>query len=256
MNLSPATVYLWFTFVEDIQDEKLLSEYRRLLPASELEKLERYRFDKHRKRYLVGRALIRTILSRCTGLVPKQITFSRGDYGRPFLLPFGTSPPPEFNLSYTDGLVAAALSLECRVGIDVENTSREIDCLEIAERYFSTAEYMELQQLPKPLLKERFFELWTLKEAYVKAQGGGLHTPLDEVSFHLRDANNDPVKSTYVVTDDGRQWQFRTLKPSDRHKASFCVRRNAESPLRVISKKTIPLIAEDDFIMYKDRYKL
>ena len=252
MKLSPATVYLWFTFVEDIQDEKLLSEYRRLLPASELEKLERYRFDKHRKRYLVGRALIRTILSRCTGLEAKQIAFSREDQGRPFLLPFGTSPPPEFNISYTDGLVAAAQSLECRVGIDVENSSREIDCLEIAERYFSSAEYTELEQLPEPLLKERFFELWTLKEAYVKAQGRGLHIPLDEVSFHLRNANSDPAKSTSVVTDDGRQWQFRTLKPSDRHKAALCVRRRAMSPLRVISKKTIPLIAEDDFTMYTD----
>ena len=133
--------------------------------------------------------------------------------------------------------------------IDVENTSREIDCLEIAERYFSSAEYMELEQLPEPLLKERFFELWTLKEAYVKAQGRGLHIPLDEVSFHLRDANDDPAKSTSVVTDDGRQWQFRTLKPSDRHKASLCIGQETDIPLRVVSKKSIPLLSEHDFNM-------
>lgn len=244
MDLSPETIYLWFSFVEEVQDEKLMADYMSLLPAGELEKLKRYRFDKHRKQYLVGRALIRTILSRCTELAPSKIDFVREDNGRPYLAESGKNSPPQFNLSYTDGLVAVAVTQESRVGIDVENTSREIDCLEIAERYFSPAEYKELEQLPEPLLKQRFFEFWTLKEAYVKAHGRGLNIPLDEISFHLHKKNKDYTTSTSIVTDDGRQWQFRTLKPSNLHRASFCIQ-DAEIPFKVKSKKVIPLLEED-----------
>jgi len=244
MKLSPATVYLWFTFVEEIQDKLLLAEYKNLLPEEELEKLRRFRFVTHKRRYLVGRALIRTILSRCTGLVPKDLVFSREEHGRPYLLHSGKSPPPQFSISYTDGLVGVALTLESRVGIDVENTRREIDCLAIAESYFSPDEHKELTLLSEPQLKERFFELWTLKEAYVKAHGSGLHIPLDEVRFHLREKKKEQSKATSMVTDDERQWQFETFKPSEEQRAALCVHQDFQIPFKVISKKAIPLESE------------
>ncbi len=249
MKLSPATVYLWFSFVEDIQDEQLLAEYQNLLPREELDRLGRFRFDTHKKRYLVGRALIRTILSRCTGLDPKQIVLSREEYGRPYLLYSGRNPPPQFSLSYTDGLVGVALTIECRVGIDVENTSRELDCLEIAENYFSPAEYRELKQLSESPLKRRFFELWTLKEAYVKAQGSGLYLPLDEVSFLLGEENTNPSKVISLMTDEGKQWQFGTCRPSEQHRAAFCVCQDTQIPLQVICTRAIPLVSEDDLTL-------
>ena len=249
MEISPATAYLWFSFLEEIQDETLIAEYRRLLPSSERDKLGRYRFDRHKKRYLVGRALIRTVLSSCTGVAPDQITLARETRGRPYLLKSGKKPAPQFSLSYTDGLVAVALTSECRVGVDIENTTRDIDCLEIAESYFAPAEYMELKQLPQPLQKERFFEFWTLKEAYMKAQGSGLQMPLDEVSFSSGDKKEYFKKWVPLATKDGRQWQFRTFKPSERYRASLCVHKATEISLSVISKKVIPLVKEDAFTM-------
>ena len=239
-------MYLWFTFLEDIQDQKLLAEYRSLLPATELQRLERYRFDKHRKQYLVGRALIRTILSRCTALAPSKIDITREDNGRPYLLKSGKDSPPQFNLSYTDGLVAVAVTLESRVGIDVENTSRETDCLEIAERYFSPDEYKELVQLPVPLLKQRFFEFWTLKEAYLKARGLGLNAPLAEASFAI--GNNDSVTmnpTPMTMADDG-DWHLRMLKPGPEHTAAFCVSQDSAIPMGLKIKKAIPLESEED----------
>ena len=249
MKLSPATVYLWFTFVEEIHNKLLLAEYKNLLPEEELERLSRFRFHAHKQRYLVGRALIRTILSRYTGLDPKQVVFSREEHGRPYLLRSWKSPLPQFSLSYTDGLVGVALTLESRVGIDVENTSREIDCLAIAESYFSSDEHKELKLLSEPLLKKRFFRLWTLKEAYVKAQGSGLSIPLNEASFHLREKNKEQSKATSMVADDGRHWQFETFKPSEGHRAAFCVCQDFQIPFKVISTKVIPLESEKDFAL-------
>lgn len=250
MKLPPATVYLWFTFVEEIHDKRLLAEYKNLLPEEELEKLSRFRLHSHKQRYLVGRALIRTILSRYIGLDPQQIVFSREEHGRPYLLRSWKSPSPQFSLSYTDGLVGVALTLESRVGIDVENIRREIDCLAIAESYFSPDEHKELKLLSEPQLKKRFFELWTLKEAYGKAQGRGLRMPLDEVSFHLRKKSKEQLKATSMVADDGRQWQFETFKPSEEHRAAFFVCQDLQIPFKVISTKAIPLESEKDVALF------
>ena len=249
MKLSPATVYLWFTFVEEIQDEKLMEEYRRLLPAKELEKLGRYRFDRHKKRYLVGRALLRTVLSHCTGVAPEQIKLAREAYGRPYLPPSGQDPPPQFSLSYTEGLVAAVLVVEGRIGIDVEYISRNTDCLEIAHKYFSPCEYTELEQLPEIQMKERFFELWTLKEAYIKARGLGLNLALDKVNFNFSDNSSTQITVTSAMMSEGEYWQVRLLSPSTLHKAAVCICQNVDIPVKMIYKKTIPLISEDYFTM-------
>ena len=47
-----------------------------------------------------------------------------------------------------------------------------------------TLSYQELRALPPERQKERFFEYWTLKEAYIKARGMGLSIPLGKFSFH------------------------------------------------------------------------
>ena len=252
MEISPATAYLWFSFLEEIQDEKLIAEYRRLLPSSERDKLGRYRFDRHKKRYLVGRALIRTVLSSCTGVAPDQITLARETHGRPYLALSSQGQPLQFSLSYTDGLVAAAVVVEGRVGIDVEYINRNTDCLEIAHKYFSPSEYTELQQLPEIQMRERFFELWTLKEAYVKAQGLGLSLALNEVNFNFSDNHSDQITLTSVTISEEKFWQVRLLSPSTEHKAALCVSQQTEAPLKLISKKTIPLVAEKDFAKLKD----
>lgn len=247
MKISHGTVSLWFTFLEEIQDEKLLTEYRGLLPADELENLSRYRFATHKKRYLVGRALIRTILSRYMDIDPAQITLAREIHGRPFLPSPNKTGALQFNLSYTKGLVAVALISEGKVGIDVENTSVKIDCLEIAGNYFSPSEYHELKKLPKSQIKKRFFEFWTLKEAYMKARGLGLSLPLDEVSFAFPRESTEPIEPASILMKDGGYWQLRLLSPSNLHKAAVCVCQDEDIPTKMIIKKTIPLVTEETF---------
>lgn len=252
MNISRETVYLWFTFLEDIQDEKLLAEYRCLLPEKEQQKLERYRFDNHKKRYLVGRALIRSILSRCTGVPPDLIIFAREAHGRPYLKHCGQKPPLQFNLSYTEGLVAFALVSEKRVGIDVEYISAEFDFLEIADKHFSASEIKELTQLPLPLLKDRFYQYWTLKEAYLKARGLGLNAPLDKVSFALGNNNSVRMNRTSITMTDDGDWHLRIVKPGPEHTAAICVSQNTVSPIVMEIKKATPLVTEEDLNICAD----
>jgi 4'-phosphopantetheinyl transferase len=246
MKLSPDTALLCFTFLDEIQDETLLTEYQSMLPADELDKFGKFRFAIHRKRYLVGRALLRTTLAKYVGIGPNMITFSREPHGRPFLPHYQQNEDIQFNLSYTDGLVAVVLISGTRVGLDIENTSRHINCLDIAHSYFAKAEYQELKELSGPRRSTRFFEFWTQKEAYMKARGLGLHLALDDVNFASSKTRTGP---DFILRRDGCCWQFRLLNPSVMHKAAVCIGAESTSEIRIEYKKAVPLVKEDAFIM-------
>ena len=249
MKLSPDTALLSFTFLDEVEDDKLLADYQRMLPADELDRCGKFRFAIHRKRYLVGRALLRTTLAKFVDITPDLLTFSREPYGRPFLPQDQQNENLQFSLSYTDGLVAVALILGARVGVDIENTRRQIDCLDIADKYFSEAEYLELKGLSTPQRNIRFFEFWTLKEAYMKARGLGLNLALDEVSFAASDNTMEHGDSAFILTRDDHYWRFRLLNPSGMHTAAVCIGAASKSDITIRFKKVIPLVKDDDLIL-------
>ena len=76
-------VDLWYTQTAKACDDQLLDEYRRLLTTEELQQSERFVFDKHRRQYLVTRALVRTTLSHYTGIDPRHWVFQPDRYGKP-----------------------------------------------------------------------------------------------------------------------------------------------------------------------------
>ena len=246
MIIRPKTIYIWFTFPDEIQDEKLLAEYLKILPSAELEQLTKYHHIKHQHRFLIGRVLTRSVLSSCTGIPPGSLLFSKNSYGRP-LLQSEQSSSIRFNLSYTEGLVALALVSGQEVGIDVENTRIDIDCLGIAEQYFSQSELNDLVRLPQELLKERFFEYWTLKESYVKAKGLGLSIPLNAFSFKLCTDDCDRITLTPLPKKKSEFWQFKLLNPSPDHKAALSVTLENKSHYEVSVKKMVPLRSENHF---------
>ena len=143
--------------------------------------------------------------------------------------------------------MAVALLSDGRVGIDVENTKANIECLDIAGTYFSPIEYDELKQLPESIMKQRFFEYWTLKEAYIKARGLGLNMPLNEVNFSFPDNVLMPIQPASDSMQDEKNWQLRLLDPSADHKAALCVCQNTDIPFTLKIKRTIPLLFESDF---------
>ena len=190
----------------------------------------------------MGRALLRTTLARHLEIGPDLITFSREPHGRPFLPPTRRNGDLQFNLSYTDGLVAVALISGARVGLDIENTTTRIDCLDIARTCFCRAEYEELKALAGPRRNIRFFELWTQKEAYMKALGLGLNMALDEVSFASSGTTTRPV---FTLRRDGGCWLFRLLNPSVAHQAAVCIGAPSENEITMTYKKVIPLAGEE-----------
>ena len=85
---------------------------------------------------------------------------------------------------------------------------RKVGGQEIAERFFSPQEVMELSCLPQSLRDEGFFLCWTRKEAYVKARSEGLNIPLK--SFHV---TLTPGKPECLHATDDSNWTLRSLRP-------------------------------------------
>ena len=89
--------------------------------------------------------------------------------------------PLSFNLSHTERLIVCLVALDREVGVDAEDTERAGETVEVADRFFSPTEVAALRALPAQSRRRRFFQYWTLKEAYIKARGMGLSLPLKPV---------------------------------------------------------------------------
>src|SRR4051794_18935481 len=81
--LTSAEIHVWLASYDEIGDERLHAAYRELLHPAETEQEPRFYFARDRRRYLVTRALVRTVLSRYVPIHPRQWTFSANAYGRP-----------------------------------------------------------------------------------------------------------------------------------------------------------------------------
>src|SRR5579864_4134155 len=104
--LPPAEIHLWLAFYDEITDEHLLSDYRALLNSAEKEQEPRFYFAKDRLRYLVTRALVRTVLSRYVLIDPRELIFSTNAYGRPEIANTQAGKALlSFNISHTHSLI-------------------------------------------------------------------------------------------------------------------------------------------------------
>jgi 4'-phosphopantetheinyl transferase len=167
---------------------------------------------------LVSRALARYLIAEVTQQEPESLRFSTNEYGKPFLVGL---PDIHFNLSHSHGVAVCALCRGAAVGVDVEDVGRHTD-LSIAGRFFSPAEADLVSKAPDSEKRALFFDIWTLKEAYIKAVGKGLSIPLNSFSFSV---NESDIQITF--SDTGQvdpTWQFFQWRPEPGKIVSAAVR--------------------------------
>lgn len=243
LTLRSKEVHLWCACHEEINDASLLKKYHSLLNNVEREQQQRFYFIKHQKRYLITRALVRTVLSFYSNITPKEWRFSKNQYGKPFIDHLLTDVPLYFNVSHTEGMIILAVSLEKEIGIDIENIDREIDWLQLAKKNFSPIEYEQLLALSTNQQKERFFDLWTLKEAYIKACGMGLSIPLNQFFYFFSAENHVQIAFDARRNDAPKHWNLWCIETNDVHKISMAIKnKNTSSPFDISMYDIIPLL--------------
>jgi 4'-phosphopantetheinyl transferase len=238
-------VHLYVALEDQIREPTLLAAYEALLTPEERARKQRYYFEKNRHEYLITRALVRSVLSRYAPVRPAAWTFSANSWGCPAIAsPEGTGL--RFNLSNTRGLVCCLVAADRDVGIDVEDLTREGETVDIADRFFSPSEVVELRSQPEERRRARFFDYWTLKEAYIKARGMGLAIPLDHFSFQLSAGAPIGIAFDPQLDDDPATWQFEQIRPTPTHLVSLAIRRTNEPDLRVVARRVTPLLPSAD----------
>jgi len=245
MVINENEVHLWHIFYEKIKTANILAEYHRLLSREEKEQLGKFYFQRHQHRYLVTRAALRTVLSSYErGISPSKWVFDRSSHGKPAIANLSLSIPLRFNLSHTEKLIVVGVTLENDIGVDAEYTDDERKTIDIARRFFSEVEVDELLQLPSEKQRTRFFDLWTLKEAYVKARGMGLSIPLDR--FHFRFPGNEQIEFSVDanLNDPPELWRFWLIRPGDSHRISVALRSTVGTVPHALSMYEItPLVS-------------
>lgn len=181
-----------------------------LLSETERLRAERFHFSRDQVRYKVGHAILRILLGSYLRIEPHLIKFESAPKGKPFVA--GT--PLRFNMSDSGCVCLFALSLGTEIGVDVEKIRSNVDYRMIAEREFPSLERNTLAQLDAEKRLLGFFDLWTAKEAFLKAKGLGLTVPLDAFSIQTVQGRN--VKPRLVSSDldpeDVGRWSLHWLQ--------------------------------------------
>jgi 4'-phosphopantetheinyl transferase len=234
-SLGHEDVHVWLLEAPEEATAERVSRCAALLSAAERARMDRLHRPADRLRYLLAHALVRATLSRYSPDTPPAAwRFRATPHGRPELA--DGEDPLRFNLSHTEGLVACAVARRRDVGVDVEHLwPPRIDLdLAFAASHFAPAEVADLAALAPEAdaFRERFFAIWTLKEAYIKARGLGLALPLAGFAFALaREAPELPSTPSPTISidaaldDDPAAWHFARLAAGPKHALAVAARR-------------------------------
>lgn len=152
-----------------------------VLPRLHVEEQARYHgfaAEARRHAWLAGRALLLAALEQATGDIDAGALRTAASGGVVY-----AAAPLYLNLSHSGTLLAAAVSSR-PVGVDIERV-RPRNVVTQADRVFCAGEARALDALQDAARLERFFQLWTLKEAACKAAELSIWDGLSNACFDL-----------------------------------------------------------------------
>ena len=162
-------------------------------------------------RTLTGEILTRCAIRERTKLSNEEIVFAINKYGKPYVKNVENL---QFNVSHSGEWVVCAVDTE-PIGIDIE-IIKSIN-LKVAKRFFSQEEYRDFVSKDENVKMGYFYDLWTLKESYVKAVGRGLSIPPNTFTIQL-DRSGINIKGPFVEGD----FYFKQYQIDDLYKLSVC----------------------------------
>ena len=218
----PAAVDIWLLPLSDKgPTDAERADCIGLMDAEECARAARFALPAARDQYLQARALVRLVLGRHAGVAPRALRFAATRWGRPLVVGPDAARALRFSLSHTAGLMALAVSEQLEIGVDVEDSARSVDIEALGQSFFAPPERQRLLAAPAGAARRALgFELWTLKEAYAKAQGRGLAHGLGHFAVEpgppgeprlLHDLGTPPLPAA------PSRWLMRLWRPTQAH---------------------------------------
>ncbi|MDQ1348893.1 MAG: 4-phosphopantetheinyl transferase [Acidobacteriota bacterium] len=242
-TIASPTAPLWFLDTAAFAEPSATQPWLARLAPHERRRYAAYQNAEARRDYLGTRALVRTALAHATGLPAERLRFGADPRARPELI----EPPVaglSISLANTNQLAVGLFALDRAVGVDVELVA-PIAAVGLAECFFSPREAAELSALAEDASLTRFYELWTLREAYLKARGVGLTLPLDQLAFRPTPSGTAQAEFGPAIRDDPDRWQFGLTWITQRHLAATCIERpSSGASTRIALFDAGPAVAE------------
>lgn len=219
--LSSNDVHLWRAQLD--QSNECIKQLTQVLSDEEQRKTERFHFNKDRKRFIVTRGILRSILSHYLDVEPSRFRFGYSSHGKPHLVEKSNSAEICFNLSYSHSLSLYAFTRSRQIGVDIEYIRTIKEASQIVARFFSSNEHAMWQQVPEGQKQEAFLNYWTCKEAYLKARGDGLSLPLDQFDVSFAPGEPPAILVNNGASDESSPWLLRALQPGPGYVAAIVV---------------------------------
>ncbi|GAA0375774.1 4'-phosphopantetheinyl transferase family protein [Paenibacillus motobuensis] len=195
--------------VPQIMDSKLYEDLLTKVSKEEKAKIEKFAHKEDSYRSLLGNILTRAVICVYLGISNEKIQFAKNQFGKPYLL---NSNGFYFNISHSGEWVLLIFGNK-PVGIDIEKI-RGFN-IETAKGCLSQQEFLRLQQVSQEEQLDYFFDLWTLKESYIKAIGTGLYLPLDSFSILCSE-------SIIAVEPNKERLFFKQYSLGNQYKVAAC----------------------------------
>ena len=191
-----------------------INHFNQFLTTQERQRAAKFINPLHGKRWICARGYLRQILGKYVDLSPAQITFTYGLYGKPAI----EQGDLQFNLSHSGDRAIYGISAHLPIGIDLEYI-HDLPAADLVNRFFSPGEQAIFHRLPVELQQAGFFQAWTQKEAYLKAGGTGLSTPLDQIEVSI-----DPRHPAAIISAPTAQtWQIHKLEISPEYAGAIVI---------------------------------
>lgn len=202
----------------------MFNQFSNLISNEKRERMKRLLNLCDINRTLIGDLLIRSLICQKYKINNEEIKFIYNEYGKPFVQNFSDF---HFNISHSGEWVVCATA-NSNVGIDIERVA-DIEALKLANEFFSEEEFYDLSNMNFDEQINYFFDLWTLKESYIKTIGKGLYIPLN--SFSVKKESRTLISYKNIP----KNFYFRQYNVEPNYKISACATRE-EFPQDIIIK--------------------
>ncbi|CAI8932777.1 4'-phosphopantetheinyl transferase family protein [Methylocaldum szegediense] len=192
------------------------------LDPSERNRCSKFRSELHKQRFIATQGTLRTLMSRYLGLPPHTLRFERSEHGKPRLA--GTEPDQGlvFNVSHSGDRALFAVGSDMALGVDIEVRRPLAHVDGLVERCFAPSERDRWQALPPSRQLAAFFDVWTCKEAFIKAVGRGLGLGLTRCILSPDEIPRwEEIPESCGPPDD---WSLRKLNLGEDVSAALCAR--------------------------------
>jgi 4'-phosphopantetheinyl transferase len=208
--LASGQAHLWCATMRAFREQiPLLSA---LLSAAERQRAERFHFSEDRDHYIIRRGILRILLGRYLNTRPAEIEFRYGQWGKPEMN--RASLDLHFNDSHSADLALYGVTMVCPLGADLEQIRPLPEFEELASRYFSARESALIRALAPEHRMEAFYNVWTRKEAFLKATGEGIGRNLAEVEVSPAPGREPAILRVPGMTPGAAGWKLRSFSPA------------------------------------------